>query len=94
MLLPCSTGDTALSDGFDVDSLEARGGDRAQDSGSQSNCALLTVAEVAELLRVPKSWVYGHLERLPTVRLGRYVRFRRAEIEMFLRGEGIANARD
>lgn len=46
---------------------------------------LLTVAEVATLLRVPISWVYGRtrkrsLERLPGYRLGKYWRFREDEI--------------
>ena len=45
---------------------------------------LLTAEEVAGILRVPRSWIYGHLDQLPTVRLGRYVRFKRAEIELFL----------
>ena len=41
---------------------------------------LLTAEEVAALLRVPRSWVYSHLDLLPVVRLGRYVRFRRKGI--------------
>jgi excisionase family DNA binding protein len=45
---------------------------------------LLTADEVAEILRVPRSWIYSHLNQLPTVRLGRYVRFKRSEIELFL----------
>jgi excisionase family DNA binding protein len=45
---------------------------------------LLTVEELAEILRVPKSWIYSHQDQLPTVRLGRYVRFKRSEIESFL----------
>ncbi len=45
---------------------------------------LLTAEEVAEILRVPRSWIYSHLDQLPTVRLGRYVRFKRSEIESFL----------
>jgi excisionase family DNA binding protein len=45
---------------------------------------LLDAAEVAQILRVPRSWVYSHLAELPVIRLGRYVRFRRAEIEHFL----------
>lgn len=45
----------------------------------------LTVQEVAKLLRVPVSWVYGRtrkrsLERLPGYRLGKYWRFREGEI--------------
>jgi excisionase family DNA binding protein len=49
-----------------------------------ADSVLLTVDEVAEILRVPRSWVYSHQDQLPTVRLGRYVRFRRSEIELFL----------
>jgi excisionase family DNA binding protein len=47
---------------------------------------LLTVHEVAELLRVPVSWVYGRMrkrstiERLPGYRLGKYWRFREDEV--------------
>lgn len=46
---------------------------------------LLTVRQVAELLQVPVSWVYGRmrkrsLERLPAYRLGKYWRFERGEV--------------
>ncbi len=46
---------------------------------------LLTIKEVAELLRVPVSWVYGRtrrraLERLPGYRLGKYWRFSEDEV--------------
>ncbi|MGP8156312.1 MAG: helix-turn-helix domain-containing protein [Candidatus Acidiferrales bacterium] len=46
---------------------------------------LLTVHEVAKLLQVPVSWVYGRtrkrsLERIPGYRLGKYWRFRQDEV--------------
>jgi excisionase family DNA binding protein len=46
---------------------------------------LLTVRQVAELLQVPVSWVYGRmrkrsLERLPAYRLGKYWRFDKSEV--------------
>ena len=46
---------------------------------------LLTVHQVAELLQVPASWIYGRmrkrsLERLPAYRLGKYWRFNRNEV--------------
>jgi excisionase family DNA binding protein len=46
---------------------------------------LLTVHEVADLLQVPVSWVYGRtrkrsLERIPSYRLGKYWRFRQEEV--------------
>lgn len=53
-----------------------------------TDAVLLTVDEVAHILRVPRSWVYSHLDLLPTIRLGRYVRFRRSEIDDFLRQRG------
>lgn len=45
--------------------------------------SLLTASEVAELLGVPKSWVYEQSRsgRIPTVTLGRYRRYRREAIE-------------
>ena len=46
---------------------------------------LLTVHEVAELLRVPVSWVYERtrrrgIERLPHLKIGKYLRFCREDI--------------
>ena len=46
---------------------------------------LLSVEEVAELLRVPVSWVYEHTSRrvnnrIPGFRLGKYWRFRKADV--------------
>jgi excisionase family DNA binding protein len=51
--------------------------------------ALLTVAEVAELLRVPVSWVYERtrrrgLERIPHLKLGKYLRFHASEVREWL----------
>ena len=61
-------------------------------TGSSSNLVLgaplhetlLNADEVAQILRVHRSWVYSHLTELPAIRLGRYVRFRRSEIDRFL----------
>jgi excisionase family DNA binding protein len=55
----------------------------AGDQGAQNR--LLTVREVAEVLRVPVSWVYERTrvrssDRLPGYRLGKYWRFREEEI--------------
>ncbi len=42
------------------------------------NGSLLTAAQVAQMLGVPKSWVYEQSRkgRIPTVTLGRYRRYR------------------
>ena len=47
---------------------------------------LLTAAEVADFLGVPKTWVYeqSRAGRIPTVTLGRYRRYRREAIEQWL----------
>ncbi len=50
---------------------------------------LLTVTEVASLLRVPASWIYartadGGAEEIPHLKLGRHLRFRRAEVENWI----------
>jgi excisionase family DNA binding protein len=47
---------------------------------------LLTASEVAEHLRVTPAWVYAETRRnrLPHVRLGRYVRYRRSAIDRWI----------
>ena len=55
----------------------------------QSKCELMTVQQVAELLQVPVSWVYGRLrkrslEKLPGYRLGKYWRFNKEEVLAWL----------
>jgi excisionase family DNA binding protein len=49
------------------------------------NGRLLTIEEVAELLSVPVSWVYGRtrrraINRIPGFRLGKYWRFRETDV--------------
>lgn len=51
----------------------------------EERSALATPDEVAKMLRVPTTWVYAHKKEIPgLLRLGRYVRFRRAVVEQFL----------
>ncbi|MEO7274375.1 MAG: helix-turn-helix domain-containing protein [Vicinamibacterales bacterium] len=50
---------------------------------------LLTVAEAARLLNVTTSWVYEHtrddvLDRLPAVKLGKYLRFDRRDLRAYI----------
>lgn len=53
---------------------------------------LLTVDEVAALLKVSKTWVYEHTrsrgvprsERLPHIKVGKYVRFDARSVRAFL----------
>ena len=53
---------------------------------------LLTVEDVAALLKVSKSWVYEHsrsrhmprTERLPHIKVGKYVRFEGRAVRAFL----------
>lgn len=55
---------------------------------------LLTVDEVAALLKVSKSWVYEHTRtrgtprsgRLPHLKVGKYVRFEPRAVREFLAG--------
>lgn len=42
---------------------------------STNQTKLLTVEEVAELLRVKVSWVYRHADALGAYKLGKYLRF-------------------
>lgn len=52
---------------------------------------LLTVEGIAEMLGVSTAFVYQHASgarrpRIPSVRIGRSVRFRQSSIEEFIRG--------
>jgi excisionase family DNA binding protein len=46
----------------------------------------MTVHEVAEYLRLTDSTMYNYLKtgRLPSFKLGRYLRIRRADVEQFI----------
>jgi excisionase family DNA binding protein len=57
-------------------------------SQSRSAHPLMTAGQVAELLGVPRSWVYeqSRLGRIPTVSLGRYRRYRRRGDRVLGRG--------
>lgn len=48
-----------------------------------SPAALLTAEQAGDLLNVPKSWVLhqARADRIPHLRLGRYVRFEAAALE-------------
>jgi excisionase family DNA binding protein len=64
-------------------------GNKHMEQGTQIQDELLTVSQVACLLKVPVSWVYERTrrngtEQIPHVKLGKYLRFRRAAIDTWL----------
>ena len=64
----------------------------AHDDASAQLLELLTVADVATLLKVSRSWVYEHTrarsvprcDRLPYIKIGKYVRFDPHLVRAFL----------
>jgi excisionase family DNA binding protein len=50
---------------------------------------LLTTAELSSLTGLPESWIYANAAagKLPSLKLGHYVRFRRSEIEPWLEAQ-------
>jgi excisionase family DNA binding protein len=56
---------------------------------------LLTADEVADLLGVPKTWIYEQPRKraIPTVTLGRYRRYRREAIEAWIEEQSTHNGR-
>jgi excisionase family DNA binding protein len=51
---------------------------------------LLTVGQMAEVLQVPKSWLYGKTRfrgpgSIPRVQVGKYLRFEREAVLLWLR---------
>jgi excisionase family DNA binding protein len=63
--------------------------------------ALLTVQDTARLLKVSVTWVYEHVrpdaeDRLPFVKLGKYLRFDRRDLRAYVdakRSESLRNPR-
>ena len=63
---------------------------------------LLTVEEVAALLKVSPSWVYEHTrsrgtpraERLPHIKIGKYVRFEARAVRAFMERKKCRASRD
>ena len=55
---------------------------------------VMTVSEVAEYLRVNPQTVYRKAKagELPAVRIGRAIRFRRSELDAWLKGLGSSNS--
>ena len=52
---------------------------------------LLTVQEISELLKVPKSYVYWltHQKKIPHLKIQGHLRFRRSHIEEWLRSQEV-----
>jgi excisionase family DNA binding protein len=61
--------------------------------------SLLTVVEVAELLKVPVSWVYERtrkrgIERIPGFRLGKYWRFHETDVLAWIERQRVGGRAD
>ena len=59
------------------------------------DCDLMDVAEIARVLHVPISWVYERTrrrgkERIPHIKLGKYLRFEPAVVREWLTGQRAA----
>jgi excisionase family DNA binding protein len=60
-------------------------------ASNEWNFDLMTVAEIAHVLHVPVSWVYERTrrrgkERIPHIKLGKYLRFEIAAVREWLNG--------
>lgn len=64
-------------------------------SGSTVSAELLSVDEVANLLKVPRRWVYDCARRgdIPSAKVGKYLRFRRGDVAAFIDGRFAEAAR-
>ena len=66
--------------------IETTGKSNEQDTMAGSPSNLVTAGELAKHLNLPESWVRTEerLGRIPSIRLGKYVRFRLSEVERTL----------
>lgn len=49
-----------------------------------TNDGLLNIDQVAKMLSVKRSWIYSNADRLPTIRIGRQLRWKRSDVEAWL----------
>ena len=63
---------------------------RSDGVGDADAGPLLTLEEVAAVLKVPRSWIYERTRRklIPHVKLGKYLRFPRAALSAWIHGAG------
>lgn len=50
---------------------------------------LMTVAEFAEYIEKPPSWVYANLRSTPAIRIGALYRYRPADVEQWLESQRV-----
>jgi excisionase family DNA binding protein len=60
------------------------------DADAVSSSPILTVQEIADHLRVPRSWIYERtrrrgVERIPHRKMGKYLRFLVSEVDEWFR---------
>ncbi len=87
--LPLTTGENHVHADADARPQAAR--PHAATGDREAN-RLLTIQQVAAMLHVPVSWVYGRTrkrstQRLPGIRLGKYWRFREEEIHRWIESQ-------
>ncbi len=63
-----------------------------QDNGGGSNPvpkSIMTPKDLAEYIQVPLSWVYNNIHTIPHVKLGRLLRFKKADIDKWLDDQSV-----
>jgi excisionase family DNA binding protein len=55
-------------------------------AGHTVSAELMTPNEVCDFLKITKDWLYDQIqaERIPHIRLGRHLRFRRSDLQQYL----------
>lgn len=86
----CEQSDIAHAEEISLQSAASRERRKVATGGGDER--LLTIQQVADMLHVPVSWVYGRtrkrsVERLPGIRLGKYWRFREEEIHTWVESQ-------
>jgi excisionase family DNA binding protein len=88
-----------LADAWDVETAppalptdNAQAARRHAATREEDSNQLLNIQQVAAMLHVPVSWVYGRMrkrsaQRLPGIRLGKYWRFREEEIHRWIENQ-------
>jgi excisionase family DNA binding protein len=81
------------SDAMNYDSSDITGLEDVKVSVETKLEKLLTVQEISELLKVPRSYVYGltHQKRIPHLKIQGLLRFRQSHIEEWLNSQEVSD---
>jgi len=77
-----------------IDNMDRQGYHLIESEKKPATDKLLTVQEICELLKVPRTYIYWltHKKQIPYIKMNGHLRFRRSAIDEWLESQEVRNA--